>query len=777
MTTTRMKLAVLLGVAAVGAMSVLADGGQVWYCTTYDSAYNDAFTKPAKWHLADKTPATAFSDEDVYISNNGLRLSQAPEFPGKALHLGSVSEGLTSSYILLYSGNIKTARDGLFLENGKITLNRAANSGHNLTGPVTVIAPATEPFRFNSNYTGCSLNITGSVTGDEGTGVLLGCSVAKLGFAFTDVSGYKGLIAVTSEVDAASSDMGVTLTLKNTSFPGGVDMGRKTALKTDGDAKGAEMSIGSMTLRAGSRIIIGGTATAHNIYRASKSVSAEEGVELVLDFEVPISYETNTLVLLSAPIGAADFTKDDFVLDASKSDWRQSYALDTVVADGVKSLVVVFEPLVIQIKTFSYEYEFRNNADYRPSSMDDPTHWSNNQVPQGGLRYSTKSNLRAPYDFSQPGVFPGSCLIVDGGAFRIFNDGYTVTNLTLRGATLEWGSGGTSPRHLVCDRLEILPGEDGAASSIGTYLGYGIVLDTELTGSGDLRFRGVNRSGMTTSPSGNYTLSKPSTNFFGAITVMQYDTTYLDFNSKFQTLKIADGRALGGKLEVFNPAALTLSRYSRLQVTDDATLDTTYNRGVMIDGCGRFFVDPDKTLVCDWPLTMNGAFHKEGKGRLELGGTVSFQGEDAIGDVPQANSNLFFVSAGTLVPRRHNCCDGLAMEFAKGTKLVIPIDPSNGDLAKYGLYNVKEGGSITIVDTLAVDFDLATCVEPPAQEFSVGILTVPKDAVGNVRGKLMVNKHPYPHFRAEIVEVPDDAHDAVIFTANVKQAGMLLLVR
>lgn len=787
MTATRMKFAVLHCLAFIGAMCAFGGGGQVWYLKTGDSSNNQAFTTANRWKDADGNPQEAFSTEDDYYACAFMRLSQASAFQGGSLHIGSLEEDKTGS-ASIYSGNLKivSGSRGFFLEKGTITQNRSTE-GSSLGmsgGPVAVLSPVANPFLFNASYNRSTLTVSGAVSGEDTTGIRLsGGAKTSIGYTFEDVSAYKGLMIVSSTVDRASSSTGVTLTLKNTSFPGGVDMGCKTILTAGGDAAGAEMSIGNMVLRDGSRVVIGGTASAHSVFRATGSLSAEKGVEIYLDFEVPISYETNTLVLLSAPIGAADFTKDDFVLNASKSDWKQRYFLDTPVADGVKSLVVVFEPLVRQSKSCSYEYEFRGDSSYRASSMEDATHWSDGLLPHGGAHYWTSTSLRTPYAPTETDVFPGLDLTLQGGSLRVFNAAYTVKNLIAKeGCILQTGSNGATEKTIHCDRIDVLA---DSTLNLETYSGTGMEIDSEIAGAGNLCFRGISRQQMTTAPQGHYTLRIPNDDFMGTICVSQYiggSSTYGNFNTKFQALRIQDGRCLGGVLPELDPAALTLAGYSRLQILGPkVTLAAERNRGIYIQMCGRIYVDQtegvDDVCVCDWPLTMNGAFYKEGEGRLELGGTVSFQGEDAIGDVPRANSNLFFVSAGTLVPRRYNCCDGLAMEFAKGTKLVIPVDPSNVDLAKYGLYNVKEGGSVTINDTLAVDFDLSASAEPPATEFSVGLLTVPKDAVGNVRGKLAVNKHPYPRFKAEIVEVPDDEHDAVIFTASIRQTGLMLLFR
>ena len=458
-----------------------------------------------------------------------------------------------------------------------------------------------------------------------------------------------------------------------------------------------------------------------------------------------------------------------------------------MVEDGVKSLVAVFEPLVQQTRSYPLEYEFKNNEDCKASSMTNATMWSDGQVPHGGAHYFTMVNVRTPFLSGSTGIFPGKSLAlienntsptIPEGALRIFYRDYTVTNLIVNRGTVQFAN---ACKALHCERITVID----KTLSFQTYLGNVVEIDSEIAGNGKIWFCGITRSAGTSSPSGHYVLRKPNPDYMGTICVSQFiaESGYIDFSSMFQTLRIADGKCLGGKLAEFAPNALTLANYSRLRtVASRVELEDGYNRGVYIQGCGRFFVDSAdgaEKLVCYWPITMNGAFYKEGDGRLELGGTVSFQGEDAIGDTPRANSNLFFVSKGTLVPRRHNCCDGMAMSFAKGTKLVVPVVPADADLMKYGLYNVKEGGSISIADTqLAVDFDLSASAEPPAKEFTLGIITVPVASAENIRGRLKLGATTYKGYRrAKLDEISDETFGIVTFVGRFEQDGLSVIVR
>ncbi|MBQ6330517.1 MAG: hypothetical protein IJI35_15970, partial [Kiritimatiellae bacterium] len=356
-------------VLCFGAAPAFCSGGQTWYCTKNDTGRDyQSFKTPSYWHLSNGTEMTEFSSEDDYYLCNTTYFSGSPTFPGGPLHLGSVVEN-RSVTISIYSGNINT--HGVFLENGVITCNRSSTpSYHTLSGNMTVVSPRSAPFRVLYNYNSAAFLVPGAVTGGEDTALKFsGGAKTGVSATFTDVSAYHGLITATSTVENTSSTFGFMLSFKCSSFPGSIDISRGTVLQMDSSVANTAMTMSNMTFRAGSRVVITGTSAAHSSFAATDSVTVEPGVEVVLNFAVPTSPETNTLVLISAPTDRANFTKDDFVLDASKSDWKQLYHLDTVVENGVKSLVAVFEPLVWQSNSYPYEYEFRNNEEYKASSM------------------------------------------------------------------------------------------------------------------------------------------------------------------------------------------------------------------------------------------------------------------------------------------------------------------------------------------------------------------------------------------------------------------------
>lgn len=400
------KVNTLVSVAfLLGAVS--AARAENWYCTREDTTKkNHTFTNQLYWTSADGAAMTEFDAADDYYACNTMYLSQAPGFFGGPLHFGSIAEN-KSTTAWIYSGNISCKNYGMVLEKGNITCSRDGISAHSLLGPITVASPVSAPFRLGFRKATATLHIQNQVFGGVDKGLYVsGGGQTSVACMFYDLSQYQGLITVSNSI----SNFEMKLIFRNPNFPGSLDLTRDTALQMYDAEKSLEMTVSNMTFRTGSRIIIGGTADAHGSFTASGSLTAEPRVEIYLNFDVPVSKDEQRIVLLSAPVENADFTEDDFTLNASQSDWKHHCRLETVVEDGVKSLVAVFEPLVQQTGSYPYEYEFKNTEEYRASSMTNAARWSDGEIPHGGVHYWTTTNLRTPYYPNEPGVFPGkSC--------------------------------------------------------------------------------------------------------------------------------------------------------------------------------------------------------------------------------------------------------------------------------------------------------------------------------------------------------------------------------
>ena len=99
---------------------------------------------------------------------------------------------------------------------------------------------------------------------------------------------------------------------------------------------------------------------------------------------------------------------------------------------------------------------------------------------------------------------------------------------------------------------------------------------------------------------------------------------------------------------------------------------------------------------------------------------------------PLEGTNVLKIAAGSLTPTDTTCCDGLAISFATGSKLVLDAS-ATGDLKTYGLYDVKWDAPITVEGgaPLPVEFDLPDGFNKTVAS-SFGICTVSPTAAASL---------------------------------------------
>ena len=281
------------------------------------------------------------------------------------------------------------------------------------------------------------------------------------------------------------------------------------------------------------------------------------------------------------------------------------------------------------------------------------------------------------------------------------------------------------------------------------------------------------------SPIVNYVLTGLNTNFTGRIRLYHKEFTKAEDNDQnCVTLTVSDQRNLGGACPEFVYDAFSLATHSRLKVSGSVTFDEP-TRGWFVGDIGRINVAAGETVtVTNKQITYAGEFRKEGAGALRLGGTVKFTAE-AI-DTPLEGTNVLKIAAGTLTPTDTTCCDGLAISFATGTKLVLD-GAATGDLKTYGLYDVKWDAPITVEGgaSLPVEFDLPDGFNKTVAS-SFGICTVSPTAaasldvddfdIARVKGmKSTVRK----------VENRDGENNvtSVTFACDLEPVGLILICR
>lgn len=281
------------------------------------------------------------------------------------------------------------------------------------------------------------------------------------------------------------------------------------------------------------------------------------------------------------------------------------------------------------------------------------------------------------------------------------------------------------------------------------------------------------------SPIANYVFTGLNTNFTGRIRLYHKTLTQAEDNDEnCVTLTVSDQRNLGGTCPAFVQDSLSLAMHSRLKVSGSVTFDEL-TRGWFVGDIGRINVAAGETAtVTNKQITYAGEFRKEGAGALRLGGTAKFTAEAL--DTPLEGTNVLKIAAGTLTPADTTCCDGLAISFATGTKLVLD-GAATGDLKTYGLYDVKWDAPITVEGgaPLPVEFDLPDGFNKTVAS-SFGICTVSPTAAASLDvGDFDVAKVKGMKSTVRKVENRDGEDNvvSVTFVCDLEPSGLILLLR
>lgn len=320
---------------------------------------------------------------------------------------------------------------------------------------------------------------------------------------------------------------------------------------------------------------------------------------------------------------------------------------------------------------------------------------------------------------------------------------------------------------------------------IQTWTRQTLTLAAELCGGGDLHFTShTSSSGV---PGCTYALTGLNTNFAGRIEFSRGPFTgsnaaarNADPDNAYNciTVKVSDGRNLGGAMKAFDKAGIKLASHAVLQVSGSTAFDEA-TRGWYIEDVGRINVASGKTVsITNTQITYAGEFRKEGAGTLKLGGAARFTA-DALA-TPLEGTNVLAIAGGAIMPMDTTCCDGLAVKFAAGTKLLLDASVT-GDLKSYGLYDVKWDVPIAVADGAALPVELVLPEGFDTQScHQFGICTISPTAAAS----MSVDDFAVAHvkgMRAKVSRVENlDASDNVVsvtFACNLAPVGFTMTIR
>ncbi|MBR4938436.1 MAG: hypothetical protein IKZ22_06140, partial [Kiritimatiellae bacterium] len=143
-------------------------------------------------------------------------------------------------------------------------------------------------------------------------------------------------------------------------------------------------------------------------------------------------------------------------------------------------------------------------------------------------------------------------------------------------------------------------------------------------------------------------------------------------------------------------------------------------------------------------------------------------------------TNILSIAAGSVMPADVTAFDGLEVRFAAGAKLMLEL-PATGDLAKYGMYNMKWDNPVVVdgVAALPVHLKLPENFDKDAK-YSFGVITVNPVAAAGIDADEIAVKVP-TGMKASISKVGNADENgnvvSVTYVCSLSRAAFVVVVR
>ena len=430
-------------------------------------------------------------------------------------------------------------------------------------------------------------------------------------------------------------------------------------------------------------------------------------------------------------------------------------------------------------------------------------YWNNDTNPSddpespGKCYYASNRNIYTPNIGNDFYAFPGKTLFLSSAGLYAFNAslGFVCDELVLRNSEIRMASQGapdSSRKDESGNAYTVWKVRGGIrVSGSNTLTCYGvremIQVEAEVEGDGDIKATTLNIAASYLDDTGAHEFAALNTNFLGKVKVSVADNTtkYADQGivvpnwQQHVRLFVSDERNLGGARDSFAWDALYLEQYSDIYALNNVTFTDGWNRGIAIGNIGRMNVPSNLTMSIWRPLNVNGNLVKEGNGTLALGGTLTFGGS-AQSATPTGGANLLTVAGGRIKPLAKDAFDGLAITFTNNAALCVDGTPADAALRQYGLVNTKEATAPVSLaanqSRLPVIVDFGDAVEPPADEWTVGIVTLETAKAEALKSKMYLPvRSPFPNWRGEL-DVVSNGDGTSTVVVNYKHTGIILII-
>jgi hypothetical protein len=680
-----------------------------------------------------------------------------------------------------------------------------------ISGPVHVLSnKASDPFVFaigNASYSNKIIRLDVNLHGLEDAHVIFGPYSKKLGdtvpssalnsrYTLKDITEYAGTITVTSAHSNVGMDFGTHLSL------GAAESSAKIHVDRGGAISGLNFSdditVKELSLANGTRLYVNQShmAQERRFWKISATdlLSVSGIVEVIVDTYV-VGFGRHSIPLLEGP-ASADFTDDNFNLVIRDGLNIANMQLRVDIVDDRKILYVDTFGFIDQLSSQRTESD-KTETGYQ-SSITNAVAWRDGLLPghstvtdpgnvRGSRLYYTDKSLRTEFVPDEGYDFPADVLMLDGGSLVIQTQSFAVPTIYCKGGSIGVGQNHPAaydPVRLIADYLYLFD-DESRIFTLRAFSGNTFLLDCEIMGASTILCEGWNYTGY---PAASYGLTGLNTNFTGSIVVSQleYREEYISFNKHHPTLHLYDGRNLGGRKDLFDPRALTLTHMARLSVTNGThvTLAEDLNRGVYILEKGRFYITGEGVLDVKWPVLLSGTMWKEGDGTLILAGDMRHEDSDGgvVTDIPRASSNVFEVIGGTVKIANANALAGSEVRFSPRTAIEMIVNPDNEEFLKYGIRNVSVDTPFVLDPAfhgklpLTIDWSK---LKKPQSMMTIGIVTVRNNSqtLAMVKSMLPALRPNWNGVECEMVTINRPDEDAVTLALKVRPVYMRIIVR